>query len=112
MQTTPRPPVLSQTKMSAEPPKLKDLVDDLHDVASNWRAIGVQLEVSQPTLKTIDYEHRGNCNQALSDMLGQWINNGYNVSWQTVVDALNTRSVGERALALDIQQRRLGISSK
>ena len=108
----PRPRLLPNEKMSAEPPKLKDLVDDLHDVASKWRAIGVQLEVHQPTLKAIDYEHRGDCNQAFSDMLDRWINNGPNVSWQTVVDALNACSVGEKALALDIQKRRLGISSK
>ena len=104
-------PVLSQT-MSTEPPKLKELVDDLHDVASKWRAVGVQLEVPQATLMSVDYDLRGDCDQrALSGMLDQWINNGCDVSWQTVVDALNARSVGEKALAEDIQQRRLGISS-
>ena len=95
----------------SEPPKLKELVEDLHEVASKWRAVGVQLEVPTSTLKEIDYVNRGDCSRALSDMLDEWINNDPNVSWETVVEVLKSRSVGERALARDIEMNRLGRSA-
>ena len=95
----------------SEPPKLKELVEDLHKVASKWQAVGVQLEVPTWTLKEIDYENRGDCSRALSDMLDEWINNDPNVSWEMVVEVLKSCSVGERALARDIETKRLGRSA-
>ena len=98
--------------MSDSEPKLKELVDDLHDAASKWRAIGVQLELPMSTLKAIDYQNRGNCNQALQDMLNEWVQQLNNVTWAAVVEALKSKSVGEVALARDIEQRRLQRASE
>lgn len=119
--TKPRPPRLAfqtvgaafqDTVNAMEPPKLKDLVEELHDVASKWRTVGVQLEIPTSTLKAIDYENRGNCNAALSAMLSEWTTQVGDMSWQAVIDALRTKSVGETALAADIELRRLRKSSE
>ena len=93
-------------------PKLKELVDDLHDAAAKWKAIGVQLELPMAELKIIDMENRGDCNAALNAMLDGWMRQLNNVTWEAVVEALKSKSVGEVALARDIEQRRLRRASK
>ena len=55
------------------PLKQKDLENELHDVKTKWRAIGVQLELPQATLKSIAYANPTDANQAFSAMMDEWL---------------------------------------
>ena len=87
--------------------KLKDLVEELHDVKTKWRAIGVQLEMEPSKLRQIDYSYKADPEAAFMDMMEAWlVQLEPPPSWGAIVDALRSRSVGETALASDIENRR------
>ena len=88
---------------SLSEPKLAELVEALNGAATKWQPLGLQLGLPLSVLKTIDYQNTGNCGQALADMASEWLNQGEDVTWAAVVKALRTRSVGERALAHEVE---------
>ena len=94
---------------SVEPPvpKLKELMDDLIEVASKWQPIGIQLYLPQPTLMFTGWESNSD-EEALMRILHEWLTGNVDVSWETIVGALKSRRVGEFAVARAIEQRRLG----
>ena len=85
--------------------ELKEVADKLHCVAKKWLLLGIQLEVPAPTLQSISAAHRIDHEKALIDMLGVWLEQGQNVSWETIVEALKARSVNEVGLANIIMER-------
>ena len=87
------------------PLKQKDLENELHDVKTKWRAIGVQLELPQATLKSIAYANPTDANQAFSAMMDEWLRQESDPSWEAIIDALRSRSVGENALASKLEDK-------
>ena len=93
--------------MSAGVPRLKDVVEELHEVKTKWRAIGIQLEVPLAALKTIGYAHKTDPEQAFADMTEEWLGQIHpEPSWSAIVDALRSRSVGEGHLASVVERKR------
>lgn len=87
--------------------KLKDLMEELHEVKTKWRAIGIQLEVDPTKLKHINFSHKTDPEAAFLEMIEAWmVQLEPEPSWSALVDALRSRSVGETALASDIERRR------
>ena len=90
----------------ATPPKIKDLVEELHDVKTKWRAIGIQLDVPPATLKRIDYSYKTDPEQAFTELILEWMSQlKPGASWAAIVDALRSRSVGETALASVLERK-------
>ena len=85
-------------------PKLKDIVEELHDVKTKWNVIGIQLEVPRATLKKIQSTHKDDPEGAFSEMIGEWLEQTKETSWSAIVTALRSRSVGERNLADNVER--------
>ena len=94
----------SDNKIMSERPKLKDLVEELHDVKAKWKSIGIQLEISMPTLDRIESKHKNNPEEAFTEMMGEWLKQDDEPpSWPAIVNALRSRSVNERRLAKKVE---------
>ena len=95
--------------MAGRPPRLRVMMEELRPVASEWRVLGVMLELPQHTLRSIEYDSRG-CDEALEKVLKLWVEIGRNVTWESLVAALNSPILANRALARTIESRHLGAS--
>ena len=88
---------------------LKEVAEELHDVRRKWRLIGTQLEVPQSTLKAIEQKHKDELELALMETINEWLNQivvDGDPSWSDIIDALQSRSVGEPALASNLRRRK------
>ena len=87
-------------------PKRKDLLNELDDVKTKWKAIGRQLEVPESTLITIEKENKDDTGEALASMLHEWEKADSETSWREVVNALRAKSVKEYKLAKNLELNR------
>ncbi|CAI8017422.1 Probable serine/threonine-protein kinase kinX, partial [Geodia barretti] len=87
-----------------KPPKFKDLVEELFGVKKKWYSIGLQLNISDGTLDSIDAECKDNHTVALRRMLQEW-RKQEETSWAAVVKVLQSQSVGEYTLAKNLKGR-------
>lgn len=87
-------------------PELGDIVEELHDVRTKWKRIGVRLGLPAPTLETIQRTHRDDLEEALYQMIGEWLDKTEEPSWSAIVTALRSRSVGARQLADNLERRK------
>ena len=85
-------------------PTLKAAVNTLHSVCPKWYNIGVQLEVPTFQLKNIERKSSDSMDQ-LRDTLDYWMRNDPLPSWKHLLDALKAPSVGEKRLAVEIEER-------
>ena len=72
---------------------------ELRQVSHKWYSLGVQLQISNGTLKRIELENRqmSNC---LLEMLTVWLQCTNPLpTWDILTEALESPSVGERLLA-------------
>ena len=80
------------------------LTKELNDVRAEWYNIGVQLRVSDGTLKAIRQQCLNNPSDCLRETLTKWLKTCLSPpTWTNVVDALNV--VGEARLATDLKQK-------
>ena len=87
-------------------PKLKDIVEELHDVKTKWYVIGIQLEVPTATLKKIQSTHKDDPERAFVEMIDEWLNQTEEPSWSAIVTALRSRSVDARKLAGNVERNK------
>lgn len=87
-------------------PELRYLVEDLFDVGTKWKAIGIQLELEYAYLKFLEKEHRNDVRYAFYMMLERWLQGSLEPSWYEIVHVLRARSVSEYALASRIEEKR------
>ena len=69
-------------------PKLKDLTSALNKVASGWKRLGVNLEISNTI--AADYPHKSE--DGLLEMLKEWLKQQVDPppSWANIVDAVES----------------------
>ena len=91
-------------------PKLKDVVEELHDVKSKWRVIGIQLELPLSALHHIESKHNEDPDQAFMEMVQEWLRTKKDPSWSDIAGAL--RSVGERRLAANLQLNKCSVDDR
>ena len=86
------------------PPKVKELVEELHDVKTKWKIIGTQLEIPRATLQSIEANNH-DTEEAFTEMMHEWLQRSTDPapSWSAIVEALRSRSVGEVRLAKNIK---------
>ena len=87
-------------------PKLKDIVEELHDVKTKWNFIGIQLEVPRATLQKIQSTHKDDPEGAFSEMIAEWLDQTKEPSWSAIVTALRSRSVGAQNLADNVKRNK------
>ena len=85
-------------------PELDDLMNDVvSKIPAQWRAVGIQLGVPSCTLDSIQHQNAGKpqaCYESFETVLSTWKQNQYKpYTWTTIIDALETPSVGQVALA-------------
>ena len=88
---------------------IKELVEELHEVSQKWKLIGTQLEVPQYALKSIEQRYKDQLELALMETITEWLNQivvDGDPSWSDIIDALQSRSVGERTLASNLRRRK------
>ena len=79
---------------------LKWLVEELYPVQSKWYELGLQLEIPPGSLDVIKKDN-AETSAAFREMLKQWVN-GKEASLEKLSGALQTKSVGQDRLGLDI----------
>ena len=86
--------------------ELKTVYNVLYDVRYKWRYIGINLGIPVSDLKTIESEHHGNIGRCLEEVVSLWLRRpSLNPRWQTLIDALQAKSVDEVALAYKIKEK-------
>ena len=77
---------------------LGQVMEEVLDVSAQWYHLGLQLRVRPGTLDSIQAQFSDPKRQ-LVEMLKTWLTTSDNTSWNTLTDALNSRSVGASELA-------------
>lgn len=80
------------------------MVNTLTEASDRWYQIGIQLDISSHTLKSIQKEHREDKDR-LVFMLEHWITNGKEVTWESVINALISPSVERRSIAYKVKEK-------
>ena len=83
---------------------LNTVFSALHSVSPKWFNIGLRLHVPISRLKIIETDGHG-AEERMRTMLDYWLNNATVPSWNALVDALKTPTVGESRLAKDLGER-------
>ena len=71
-------------------PELKDLTRSLNNMASEWKRLGIQLDISDGMLDTIEANHPQNAQNCLSEMLKTWLKQKGDPRWVNIVDAVES----------------------
>ena len=84
-------------------PELSDLMNKVAaEIPSKWRDMGLQLGVDHGILEGIAFISPGDTNHCYSNLFTRWKNQNsatYPYTWLTLVQALESRAVGEKRLA-------------
>ena len=93
-------------------PELSDLMDEIAaKIPGKWRDVGLRLELDQGVLDGIALTNQGNTNHCHSDVFTRWKNlnsTTHPYTWSTVVQALESETVGEKLLANKIKNELTG----
>ena len=88
-----------------EVPDFKDVFGALQGKAAKWDLIGIALNLSADDLAIIRADSIG-VEQCLIGALTKWSKRAHPPpTWKVVIEALNTRQVGEAALAKKLEER-------
>ena len=80
-------------------PQLTDLIEHVGSfVSTKWYNLGLRLGVSDSILDSIEHDVR-DCNSACRKMFQAWLRDNRKRSWNDVITALKSKSVGENGVA-------------
>ena len=82
-------------------------------IPSKWRAVGIQLGLSQGSLDGIQSNHAGKpqaCQSSFEEVFSEWKKQATTTTyspftWTSVINALMTPAVGEVSLAESLQEK-------
>ena len=86
---------------------MRNLKNALATVTPKWFDIGIQLRIEHHILKEFEQQYTNNPSRCLSEMLQYWLKGNAvdgksHVNWETIIEALKSRSIGETGLAEEI----------
>ena len=82
------------------------VMEELADVKVKWYNIGLGLGLDYGTLDAIKEQYQNSHSDCLRDTLKMWLKADLSATqWTKVVKALRTKTVGERKLARDLEQK-------
>jgi len=84
----------------------------LHAVTTSWYNLGLELGLKVPILDLIDTKYHGDPSQCFRDILKEWLRGIDPLpTWELVVIALKSPTVGEHQLAEEIEIQHLSLTS-
>ena len=83
---------------------LSDVQDELWDARIKWYNIGLRLGILAPDLDVIENDG-GDTEAWFRNMLRKWLRQGKNCTWEALIKALSSPSVGQTMLAKRMQQK-------
>ena len=84
---------------------LKKILNSLWDARTKWYNMGIQLEMKVPVLETIKQNHPNEVDLCFTMMLTEWLKQtDPPPTWEALVDALKSSSVGYGELGRTIQK--------
>ena len=89
---------------------LSEVQDELWDARIKWYNIGLRLGILAPDLDVIENDG-GDTEARFRSMLRKWLREGKNCTWEALIKALSSPSVGLEMLAKHIQQKRCQMAS-
>jgi hypothetical protein len=84
--------------------KLKNILTALRDIATEWRAVGTQLDLPEHMLKIVD--SNPNVEDRLRMMVSKWLDYDPEASWDKLANALN--AMGKNTIAANIRSKYVG----
>ena len=87
-------------------PEISDLMNKVAaKTPTKWMVLGIQLGLEAAQLEALDDQYRGKSERIYVDIFERWKkqSGGKPKTWSTVIEALKTPSVGEIALAHDLE---------
>ena len=80
---------------------LKTVLNSISTLTADWFNLGVALGLSYDTLREIESNHRGEARRCQTEMVVAWLQMKDNSqpSWQSLVSALSSPSVGRVEIA-------------
>ena len=66
---------------------------------TEWRNLGLELGLSPNTLEAIGMDYHQSVKDCFLEMLSEWLRSGLRPSWDTLMSALKSPSVGLQGLA-------------
>ena len=102
LESLPLPPSESDS------PTMDQLMTELVEVSASWELVGIQLLVPDWKVGIMERENRGQCKECLMKVLEYWRKHAgpkNPFSWETIVNVLQSRSIGNIRLAEDIEQK-------
>lgn len=88
-----------------------DVQRKLHAVTTSWYNLGLELGLKVPILDLIDTKYRGNPSKCFRRVLKEWLRGIDPLpTWELVVIALNSPTVGEHQLAEEIEIQHLSLT--
>ena len=92
---------MEQARQGPSHPNLRDLLNNIH--TTKWFEFGLHLTSNIEELDKIETDHKGDARAALRDTLRLVLREDPDLSWQKVVQALQT--IGEVAMARRINDK-------
>ena len=89
---------------------LSDVQDELWEARSKWYNIGLCLGIPPSDLDVIEKDGRDTAT-CFRNMLLKWLREGKNCTWEALIKALSSPSVGHTTVANSIQQNRCQMAS-
>ena len=71
---------------------------------TEWRYLGLELRLSPETLKSIHRNHPQSVNDCFREMLSEWLMSSQRPSWQSLISALRSPTVGLQSLASNLEK--------
>ena len=84
----------------------RNVLTELVDITTEWRNIGLSLDISYPSIEKIEKEHPRDLTRCLEEVIGCWLNgNGGEKSWNFLCKALRSKLVLRPNVASDIENQ-------
>lgn len=93
-------------------PNKRDLLNLLDDISHQWKSIGIALKVPNQVLMSILHKKSKDTDK-LESVLHSWLNqHSTEVTWNSIISAIKSEIVGQKAIAEKIQKYVLNINQR
>ena len=88
------------------------LYQKLFSVRAKWYSVGLNLDLHPSTLDAIEQKHRGDTDRCMATVLEKWLAKKPDGTWDNVLDMLESPSLNQKALAKELRQQFIGVTSQ
>ena len=81
------------------PLTVNTVLEMLCSIRHKWKFLGIALGIDMTTLNRISEQYPNQLKEALLEVIEEWLNSDLSSSWEGMLEALQTKTVGESRLA-------------